>query len=36
LTTALDKALDELFAEGTILKISRDVFKIDMVSAARK
>ncbi|MDR1352267.1 MAG: ABC transporter substrate-binding protein [Treponema sp.] len=36
LTTALDKALDELFAEGAILRLSRDVFKIDMVSAARK
>ena len=36
LTAALDKALDELFAEGTILKLSQDVFKIDMVSAARK
>jgi polar amino acid transport system substrate-binding protein len=36
LTAALDKALDELFAEGTILKISQDVFKIDMVTAARK
>ena len=36
LTAALDKALDELFAEGTILKLSQEVFKIDMVSAARK
>jgi polar amino acid transport system substrate-binding protein len=36
LTAALDKALDELFAEGAILRLSREVFKIDMVSAARK
>ncbi|MDR2053210.1 MAG: ABC transporter substrate-binding protein [Treponema sp.] len=36
LTAALDKALDELFAEGTILGLSQKVFKIDMVSAARK
>ncbi|MDR1411705.1 MAG: ABC transporter substrate-binding protein [Spirochaetaceae bacterium] len=36
LTAALDKALDELFAEGAILKLSQDVFKIDMVSAARR
>jgi polar amino acid transport system substrate-binding protein len=36
LTAALDKALDELFAEGTILKLSQEVFKIDMVSAARR
>ncbi|MDR2662981.1 MAG: transporter substrate-binding domain-containing protein, partial [Treponema sp.] len=35
LTAAIDKALDELFADGTILQISQDVFKIDMVSAAR-
>jgi polar amino acid transport system substrate-binding protein len=32
LTEALDKALDELFAEGTILKISQEVFKADLVS----
>jgi polar amino acid transport system substrate-binding protein len=36
LTAALDKALDELFADGTILKISQDIFKMDMVSGARK
>ncbi|MDR1308034.1 MAG: transporter substrate-binding domain-containing protein [Treponema sp.] len=35
LTAALDKALDELFEDGTMLQISRDVFKMDMVSAAR-
>lgn len=35
LTAALDKALDELFAEGTMHKLSREIFKIDMVSAAR-
>jgi polar amino acid transport system substrate-binding protein len=36
LTAALDKALDELFADGTMLNISMDVFKADLVSAVRK
>ncbi|MDR2519214.1 MAG: ABC transporter substrate-binding protein [Spirochaetaceae bacterium] len=36
LTAALDKALDELFADGTIQKISQDVFKQDLVSSVRK
>ncbi|MDR0706746.1 MAG: ABC transporter substrate-binding protein [Treponema sp.] len=36
LTNAIDQALDALFADGTILKISQDVFKMDMVSSARK
>ncbi|MDR1074360.1 MAG: ABC transporter substrate-binding protein [Treponema sp.] len=36
LTNAVDQALDALFADGTILKISQDVFKMDMVSSARK
>ena len=35
LTAALDKALDELFAEGTIRNISMDVFGRDMVSSVR-
>ena len=35
LTAAIDQALDELFADGTMLKISREIFKLDMVSAAR-
>jgi polar amino acid transport system substrate-binding protein len=35
LTEALDKALDELFADGTMLKISQEIFKMDLVSAAR-
>jgi polar amino acid transport system substrate-binding protein len=35
LTSALDKALDELFADGTMLKLSQEVFKLDMVSSAR-
>jgi polar amino acid transport system substrate-binding protein len=35
LTEALDKALDELFADGTMLKISQETFKMDLVSAAR-
>jgi polar amino acid transport system substrate-binding protein len=36
LTTAIDKALDELFADGTMRKISDDIFGMDLVSAARK
>ena len=35
LTAEIDKALDSLFADGTMLKISQDIFKMDMVSAAR-
>ena len=35
LTEAIDKALDELFADGTMLKISNDVFGMDLVTAAR-
>jgi polar amino acid transport system substrate-binding protein len=35
LTEALDKALDELFADGTMLKISRETFKMDLVSSVR-
>jgi polar amino acid transport system substrate-binding protein len=35
LTSAIDGALDALFADGTMMKISTDVFKMDMVSAAR-
>ncbi|MDR1400203.1 MAG: ABC transporter substrate-binding protein [Treponema sp.] len=35
LTAALDKALDELFADGTMQKISTDVFGRDMVSNVR-
>jgi polar amino acid transport system substrate-binding protein len=35
LTTEIDKALDALFADGTMLKISQDVFGMDLVSAAR-
>jgi polar amino acid transport system substrate-binding protein len=36
LTNAVDQVLDALFADGTIYRISQDVFKMDMVSAARK
>jgi polar amino acid transport system substrate-binding protein len=36
LTGALDEALDALFADGSILKISQEVFKMDLVSAARQ
>ena len=36
LTEAIDKALDELFADGTMLRLSREIFSVDMVSAARK
>ncbi|GHV95253.1 amino acid ABC transporter substrate-binding protein [Spirochaetia bacterium] len=35
LTTAIDKALDELFADGSMLKISQNVFGMDLVTAAR-
>jgi polar amino acid transport system substrate-binding protein len=35
LTEALNKALDELFADGTVLKISYAIFKMDMVSGVR-
>jgi polar amino acid transport system substrate-binding protein len=37
LTTAVDKALDELFADGTMLSISRNIFNgMDLVSAVRR
>jgi polar amino acid transport system substrate-binding protein len=36
LTAAIDRALDELFADGTMLRISRNVFGMDLVSAARQ
>ena len=36
LTEAINKALDELFADGTMLKISMAVFGMDLVSAARQ
>jgi len=36
MTTAINKALDELFADGTMLKISQNVFGMDLVSAVRK
>jgi polar amino acid transport system substrate-binding protein len=36
LTQAIDKALDELYADGTLLRLSREIFNIDMVTAARK
>ena len=36
LTAALDKALDELFADGTMVKISKTHFDADLVSQARK
>jgi polar amino acid transport system substrate-binding protein len=35
LTAALDKALDELFADGTMKKISQEFFKADLVSGVR-
>jgi polar amino acid transport system substrate-binding protein len=35
LTEALDKVLDELFTEGTMLQISRETFKMDLVSSVR-
>ena len=36
LTAAIDKALDELFNNGTMLKISNEIFGMDLVSAVRK
>jgi polar amino acid transport system substrate-binding protein len=36
LTTAINKALDELFADGTMLRISNQIFGMDLVSAVRK
>ncbi|MCL1815238.1 MAG: ABC transporter substrate-binding protein [Treponema sp.] len=36
LTNAINNALDELFEEGTMLKISNDTFGMDLVSAARQ
>jgi polar amino acid transport system substrate-binding protein len=36
LTQALDKALDELFADGTMLRISQETFNADLVSSVRK
>jgi polar amino acid transport system substrate-binding protein len=35
LTAEIDKALDALFADGTLLKISQDIFGMDLVTAAR-
>lgn len=36
LTAKIDEALDELFANNSMVKISQDIFKIDMVSGSRK
>jgi len=37
LTQAIDKALDELFADGTMVKISKDIFNgMDLVSPVRR
>ncbi|MDR2953029.1 MAG: transporter substrate-binding domain-containing protein, partial [Treponema sp.] len=36
LTKAVNDALDALFADGTMLKISNQVFGMDLVSAVRK
>jgi polar amino acid transport system substrate-binding protein len=36
LTAAINKALDELFADGTMLKISQKIFGMDLVSEARQ
>jgi polar amino acid transport system substrate-binding protein len=35
LTAALDKALDELYADGTLQKISQEIFGTDVVSSVR-
>jgi polar amino acid transport system substrate-binding protein len=36
LTAEIDKVLDGLFEDGSLLKISQDIFNMDMVSSARK
>jgi polar amino acid transport system substrate-binding protein len=36
LTAALDKALDEIYKDGTLVKISKEVFGTDVVSSVRK
>jgi polar amino acid transport system substrate-binding protein len=36
LTEALNKALDELFAEGAMLKISQETFNMDLVSNVKR
>jgi len=36
LTEAIDNALDELFEDGTMLRISNDIFGMDLVSGARQ
>ena len=36
LTEAINKALDELFDDGTLLKISNEIFGMDLVSVVRK
>ena len=36
LSTAIDKALEELFDDGTMQKISNDVFGMDLVTEARQ
>jgi len=36
LTTAINDALDSLFTDGTMLRISNNVFGMDLVSAVRK
>ncbi|MDR2500042.1 MAG: ABC transporter substrate-binding protein [Treponema sp.] len=35
LTAEINKALDALFADGTMLKLSMEIFKLDMVSSVR-
>jgi polar amino acid transport system substrate-binding protein len=36
LTAAVDKALDELFADGTMRRISQQILNVDMVTSARR
>jgi len=36
LTEGINKALDELFRDGTMLKISKDIFGMDLVTAVRQ
>jgi polar amino acid transport system substrate-binding protein len=36
LTQAINAALDELFADGTMLRISNEIFGMDLVTSARQ
>jgi polar amino acid transport system substrate-binding protein len=36
ITAAIDKVLGDMFEDGTLLRLSQEIFNLDMVSAARK